>query len=168
MNAFINTLEHYTISVHYNDVIMSAIASKITSLTIVYSTVYSGADQRKHQRFASLAFVLLTGKNSYGNIHFTLSRAYRTDVWNGTRRLVAIARTIILTPPVHWQCIKDGVYGFHLRILDHQRGSKDFTHWLRIYASVIYPSRTIWHIRCCTSPIRSLFDGVFCYFKHSA
>ena len=30
---------------------------QITSLTIVYSTVYSGADQRKHQSFASLAFV---------------------------------------------------------------------------------------------------------------
>ena len=29
----------------------------ITSLTIVYSTVYSGADQRKHQSSASLAFV---------------------------------------------------------------------------------------------------------------
>ena len=42
---------------HYNDVIMGTIASKITSLTIVYSTVYSDADQRKHQSSASLAFV---------------------------------------------------------------------------------------------------------------
>ena len=33
-----------------NDVlhVMGAMASQITSLTIVYSTVYSGADQRKH------------------------------------------------------------------------------------------------------------------------
>ena len=36
---------------------MSLVASQITSLTIVYSTVYSGADQRKHQTSASLAFV---------------------------------------------------------------------------------------------------------------
>ena len=42
---------------HYNDVIMSMIVSQITSLTIVYSTDYSGADQRKHQSSASLAFV---------------------------------------------------------------------------------------------------------------
>ena len=42
---------------HYNDVIMSAMASQITSLTMVYSTVYSGTDQRKHQSSASLAFV---------------------------------------------------------------------------------------------------------------
>ena len=36
---------------------MGAIASQITSLTIVYSTVYSDADQRKHRSSASLAFV---------------------------------------------------------------------------------------------------------------
>ena len=42
---------------HYNAVIMSAMASQITSLTIVYSTVYSGADQRKYQSSAPQAFV---------------------------------------------------------------------------------------------------------------
>ena len=42
---------------HYIDVIMDSIASQITSLTIVYSAVYSGADQRKHQSSVSLAFV---------------------------------------------------------------------------------------------------------------
>ena len=36
---------------------MGAIASQITSLTIVYSAVYSDADQRKHQSSASLVFV---------------------------------------------------------------------------------------------------------------
>ena len=42
---------------HYNDVIISAMASQIISFTIVYWSVYSGADQRKHQSSASLAFV---------------------------------------------------------------------------------------------------------------
>ena len=42
---------------YYGDVIMGAIVSQITSLTIVYSTVYLDADQRKHQSAASLAFV---------------------------------------------------------------------------------------------------------------
>ena len=42
---------------HYGDVKMGPMASQITSLTIVYSTVYSDADQRKHQSSASLAFV---------------------------------------------------------------------------------------------------------------
>ena len=43
---------------HCIDVIMTTMASQITSLTVVYSTVYSDADQRKHQSSASLAFVL--------------------------------------------------------------------------------------------------------------
>ena len=42
---------------HYADVIMTKIASQITSLNIVYSTVLSGADQSKHQSYTSLAFV---------------------------------------------------------------------------------------------------------------
>ena len=42
---------------HYIDVIMSAMVSQITSVMIVYSTVYSGTNQRKHQSSASLAFV---------------------------------------------------------------------------------------------------------------
>ena len=42
---------------HYSDVIMGAITSQITSLAIVYSAFYSGADQRKQQSSASLAFV---------------------------------------------------------------------------------------------------------------
>ena len=42
---------------HYNDLIMNAMASQITSPTIVYSTAYSGANQRKHQSSASLIFV---------------------------------------------------------------------------------------------------------------
>ena len=45
------------VPLHYGDVITGAIASQITSLTIVYSTVYSDADQRKHQSSASLAFM---------------------------------------------------------------------------------------------------------------
>ena len=42
---------------HCNDVIMNAMAFEITSLAMVYWTVYSGADQRKHQGSALLAFV---------------------------------------------------------------------------------------------------------------
>ena len=40
---------------HYIDVIMTTMASQITNLMVVYS--HSGADQRKHQSSASLAFV---------------------------------------------------------------------------------------------------------------
>ena len=42
---------------HYSDVIMGKKGSQITSLTIVYSTVYLSADLRKHQRSTPLTFV---------------------------------------------------------------------------------------------------------------
>ena len=42
---------------HHNDVMMSTMASQITSITIVYSSVYVSADQRKHQSSALLALV---------------------------------------------------------------------------------------------------------------
>ena len=48
---------HDDSEIHYDDVIMTMLASQITSLTVVYSIVYSGVNQRKHQSSASQAFV---------------------------------------------------------------------------------------------------------------
>ena len=42
---------------HYSDVIMTMMASQITSVSIVCSAVCSGTHQRKHQSSVSLAFV---------------------------------------------------------------------------------------------------------------
>ena len=42
---------------HYSGVIMNARASQITSVSIVHPTVYSGANQRKHESSASMTFV---------------------------------------------------------------------------------------------------------------
>ena len=42
---------------HYIYVKMSVMASEITGVLNIYSTVYSGADQRKYQSPASLALV---------------------------------------------------------------------------------------------------------------
>ena len=54
---------------HYNGVIMGVMASQITSLTIVYSTVYSGADQRKDQSPVSLAFVQGIHRGPVNSLH---------------------------------------------------------------------------------------------------
>ena len=51
-----NATQHELVA-RYSDVIMGDMASQITSLKIVYSTVYSGTDQIKHQNSASLAFM---------------------------------------------------------------------------------------------------------------
>ena len=48
---------------------MSAIASQLTSLTIVYSIVYSDAVQRNHQSSASLAFVWGIHRGSVNSPH---------------------------------------------------------------------------------------------------
>ena len=54
---------------HYCDVIMSAKASQITSVSIVCSIVGAGADQRKHQSSASLAFVWVIHRWSVNSPH---------------------------------------------------------------------------------------------------
>ena len=48
---------------------MTTLASQITSLAIVYSIVYSDADQRKHQSSASLAFVWGIHRDRYDINH---------------------------------------------------------------------------------------------------
>ena len=45
-----------TIVIRYSDVIINVMESQITGVSSVYSSICSGADQRKHQSFASLAF----------------------------------------------------------------------------------------------------------------
>ena len=60
---------------------MGAIASQITSLAIVYSTVYSDADQRKHQSSALLA---ICAGNSPGTGEFPAqmaSNAKNVSIW---------------------------------------------------------------------------------------
>ena len=64
-------------SMHYSDVIMGTITSQITSLTIVYSTIYSVADQRKHQ--SSMRVTGLCKGNSPGTGEFPAQRASNAE-----------------------------------------------------------------------------------------
>ena len=72
----------------YGDVIMGTIASQITRLAIVYSTVYSGADQRKHQSSASLAFVRGIHRGPVNSPH----------KWPVTRKLFPFDDVIMILP----------------------------------------------------------------------
>ena len=69
---------------------MSAIAAQITSLTIVYSTVYLGADQSKHQSSASLAFVCGIHRGPVNSPH----------KWPVTRKMFPFDDVIMITPPL--------------------------------------------------------------------
>ena len=78
---------------HYNDVIMRAMAFQITSLTIVNSTVYSGAHQRKEYSFASQAFV--------GAIHrWPVNSPHKGPV---TRKMFAFD-DVIMDWVLCWEC----------------------------------------------------------------
>ena len=57
LTSSIHTGLALSVIIHYIYVIMTTVASQITSLAVVYSIVYSDADERSHQSSASLAFV---------------------------------------------------------------------------------------------------------------
>ena len=75
---------------HYSDVIMGAMASQITSLTIVYSTVYSWADQSKNQSSASLALVR-------GIHRWPVNSKHK---WAVTRNMFPFDDVIMMLPPM--------------------------------------------------------------------
>ena len=95
---------------HYSDVIMGTIASQITSLTIVYSTVYSDTDQRKHQSSASLAFVRGIHRGPVNSPHkgpFTRKMFPFDDVIILWEETTGNRRTILHFPVFHdisWVC----------------------------------------------------------------
>ena len=81
---------------HHDDVTMSGMASQITSLTIVYSTVYTGADQRKHQSPASLAFVRGIHRGPVNSPH----------KWPVTRKLFPFDDVIMHCPNQYFFIVK--------------------------------------------------------------
>ena len=76
---------------HYDDVIMTMLASQITSLTVVYSIVYSGVNQRKHQSSASLAIVREIHR---GPVNFP-------HKWPVTRKMFPFDDVIMISPLSH-------------------------------------------------------------------
>ena len=85
-------LEFHSIGIkHYHDVMMGMIASQITSLNIVYSTVYSDADQRKHQSSASLAYVRWIHRGPVNSPH----------KWPVTRKMFPLDDVIMNYPRVN-------------------------------------------------------------------
>ena len=111
---------------HYNGVITGAMASQITSFTIVYSTVYSGTDQRKYQSFASLAFV--------GGIHrWPVNSLHKGPV---TRKMFPFDDVImlIISSCVQWTAAKVKcnyilVYGYEPLAL-MAFGTKHVSNWI--------------------------------------
>ena len=113
---------------HYNDGIMGAVASQITRLTIVYSTVDSGADQRKHQSSTSLAFVRGIHRGPVNSPH----------KWPVTRKMVPFDDVIMELVPRRWP--GRGVSHFTWRAQTSFRG---FVSDIYIYNIYIYPDSKV-------------------------
>ena len=117
---------------HYSDVILGAIASQITSLTIVYSTVYSDADQRKHQSSASLAFVRGIHRGPVNSTH----------KWPVTRKMFPFNDVItshsnsdIMYMYVAFMCVHVCCKGEYtvINLRTHARTNKHIIHFLSSY-----------------------------------
>ena len=104
---------------HYGDVIMGAIESQITSLTIVSSTVYSDADQRKHQSSASLAIVWGIQRGPVNS----------SQKWPVTRKMFPFDDVII----------------YNMGIQKNQIGSLYFLRWISTYHAISVPGNDFVH-----------------------
>ena len=80
---------------HYSNVIMGTVASQITTVSIVYSTVCSGADQRKHQSSSSLAFVRVFTGEFPGKCFHLMTSSYNQNFLSLSRQPEADQRTLI-------------------------------------------------------------------------
>ena len=86
---------------HYDDVIMTTTVSLITSLMFVYWAVNSDTDQRKHQSYASLAFVRGIHRGPVNSPH----------KWPVTRKIFPFDDVIMRDSKQRWPSIKGANFG---------------------------------------------------------
>ena len=122
---------------HYIDVIMTTMASQITSFTVVYSTVYSDADQRKHQSSASLAFVW--GIHRTGDFPAQkASYAENVSIWWRHHGYAAVATTVHSAG-----CLKVTVVECMLQNMGFECSMSSNLHFL-IFFREIFTIRILW------------------------
>ena len=114
---WVNT-SHESTGIHYCDVIMGAIASQITSLTVVYSTVYWDADQRKHQSSASLAFVRGIHRSSNAE-NISIWWRHHVDNITTTKRRAYFMVYTVLAVLIHDSCARSRYQGQGQVIASH-------------------------------------------------
>ena len=116
---------------------MSAMTSLFTSLTIVYSTVYSDADLRKHQSSASLAFVWGIHRGPVNS----------PNKWPLTQKMFPFDDAII----DHYLCIGETLkhISVHWREHENQLGANWFVCWMPIANRGFHGITGISTTHCC-------------------
>ena len=114
---------------HYCDVTMSPTACQITSLTIVYSIVYSGTDQRKHQSSESLAFVRGIHRRPVNSPH----------KWPVTRKMFPFDDVIMCSSSIIEQYRSKASWSIHIVTQFHDYDNPLYTfvcHKLLLFSSI--------------------------------
>ena len=146
---------------HYSDVIMGAMASQITSLTIVYPAVYSGADQTKHQS----SMQLLTIPHKGPVISEIVSIFMMTSSMETFPALLAIcAGNSLVTGEFPSQRPMTRSFGIFFDLRQNKRLSKWWWCWW-----FETPSRPVWRHYNDYSANQSGHGGnwIYLYRKHS-
>ena len=121
----------YHVLAHDGDVIMSAMASQITSLTIVYLTIYAGTDQRKYQSSASLAFVRRIHRWPVDSLH-NGPVTQKMFPFDGVFRLRIFQAKLLAWGPVSCNGLN--------KIIAHWRSSRSKCCWRDMFIGLIFPS----------------------------
>ena len=92
---------------HYDGIIMGVIASQMTSLAIVFSTVYLDTDQRKHQSSASLAFCVGNSPEAGEIPAQVASNAENVSIWWRHHVLIQARWDLMygISMETSWQCV---------------------------------------------------------------
>ena len=142
---------------HHSDVIMGAMASEITGVSIVYSNGCSGADQRKHQSFASLAFVRGPVTNEFpaqraNNVeNISIWWLHRVDglLWVDIWKDINLRFLALNSRPFPTEMSINGLASFCL-LLVYRTGLRiayDYSTW-HVYIFPRRPKSTIYYIDC--------------------
>ena len=137
--VIMSQIQQHILTWPHNDyIIMGAMASQITSLLIVYSTLYSDADQRNHQSSASLVFVW--------GIHW--SPVNSPHKWSVTRKMFPFDDLIMwCCQETAWLYSNTAVeWSTQDKIRYHQNSSKIISAYLhKIYLSddLLYKSKSM-------------------------
>ena len=122
-----STSRNFSSGCHCNDGIMSLMVSQITSLTIVYSTIFQGTDERKHQSSASLAHSLVNSphkgpvtRKMFPFDDFIMSRQFekyygelnQRSLWNhrNSSKMLPLITSQSPTPQQYYmgECVRSG------------------------------------------------------------
>ena len=131
---FMNVLNFVMVPIHYSDIIMGTMMSQITSLTIVYSIIYSGADQRKHQSSTSLAFVQGIHRRPVNSLH----------KWPVTRKMFPFDDVIMWNPNL--MAMSFHFYILHSHMWNNILHMSHTTFWGNLFSKHVWKQKTFWWV----------------------